>query len=204
MASFFGFVVIAIAYKSLRSRPAPPHCQTHLFHTIALPCFSVRCLCSSSLSIPLPRKSPPDHSVAALSVAQLCRGKSPPGQALPLLCAARLSLCLSPHCCAVPMLSVSQLFRCAAERFVALPLPRRAQLFRCPAAPCIAVASRHTAIPLRRLALLFRCVTGSPPRQTGLFHCSATGRCRRSGHSPAIPGRPFRDRRRGRPPGTRR
>lgn len=139
----------------------------------------------------------PLHCLASLCIAYAKRFS-----ALPLLFPASHSIAVADLCVTWPC-------RRLAERFAALPFHSAsmqcysvASRFRCFAPP--GLAQRLVSVASHCFALPFRCVTGSPPRRTGLCRCCATGRCRRNGHSPAIPGRLSHDRRRGRPPGTRR
>lgn len=132
---------------------------------------------------------------------------APPFNSIALPCTSVHCLCCAFRRFAVALLNDSRPFRCKSPLVHALPLPFPSEHFLRFSLHFSSLASLRAELLLITVAphccaTPFRCVTGSPPRQTCLFRCCATGRCRRIGHSPAIPGRPFRDRRRGRQPGT--
>lgn len=104
--------------------------------------------------------------------------------AVAMPCHVRLSASIAAHgeserfrCCSVPRLTYPLLLR--SRR-------RCAQPFRCETMPG----------PSLRL----RCVTRFPPSGICLFHCCATGQCRRSAHSPASRAQRRCGRHTGRPP----
>ena len=155
------------------------HFLTALLNSIAALRLAIPLLCPASLC----------HSVALLGPTIQSYSIAFPFKSIALPCVSVHCLCRAQRGEAFPLQDV-------AHRCTAVALLNDSRPFHC-------VAMQYDTVALHLVAPHCRCVTGFPPRQTGLFRCCATDRCRSSGHSPTIPGRPSRDRRRGRLPGTR-
>lgn len=170
----------------------------------------------------------PRPSVPCLSIASQCNAPPLlrwPTQlhslvmyfhAFPPLCASRLNFSvairLQAKLCPCysnailhetsPLLLDPKPFPCSSRRNDALAVPSTAD-----ALPNISIAIRGHSFPLRVQAKRSPCCSWLacsfpsltfPPSGIYLSRCCATGRCRKSGHNPSIPGPPSRDHRRGR------
>lgn len=172
--------------------------RTRQFNTIPLLCNTPLCpallCCSFALQL---------SALLCNSIPVLGRANRIEATPLPVLSSSLVAIplrCITRRCHPLAGHVSAQLFRCRVYRCVA-----SLRRYFTPLRLTVAAHSKsrqvtarpRKAVALQRYTPHYRCVTRSPPSGNDPFQSFATGRCRRTVHSPATPARPSHGRRTG-------